>query len=229
MVKRLKMKRPVKKVKRMRFKKYIPNGIPNTFITKMRYCQIIELDSSVTGNSVTYPFRANSLYDPDVSLIDPSQHQPMYRDEFALLYRKYCVLKSTIKMTPVVEGSISAYNQYYGIAHGLDYNEYNNISFVNLMEQKSTTKIMRTNSSPVGAVPISKLHTATASFSLKKHLQKDSKDDTVGSVQAGNAALAYYFVPYAVGLGSTEPAPTKYMIEIVYTVKLFEHIQAVQS
>lgn len=54
------------------------------------------------GAGTGYQFRANSLYDPDLT---GGGHQPMFRDECAAQYAAYTVLSSQIKITiPNVPG-----------------------------------------------------------------------------------------------------------------------------
>lgn len=68
----------------------------------LKYHQTITLDPTVytlgaTGSNV-YQFSANSLYDPDVT---GTGHQPMFFDNYMLLYKKWRVDSSRISVTVV--------------------------------------------------------------------------------------------------------------------------------
>jgi len=69
-------------------------GFPEKMITTLRYTDILNVSNSggVTGKS----FRLNSLYDPNATDLG---HQPAYFDQYSLIYAKYRVISSTIKVT----------------------------------------------------------------------------------------------------------------------------------
>lgn len=58
------------------------------------------------GTAGTYAFRANSIYDPDLS---GAGHQPMGRDVWASLYNHYLVLSAriTVTFTPTVTSGVA--------------------------------------------------------------------------------------------------------------------------
>ena len=63
----------------------------------MKYSQDFELKiPQVAGTTVSYLFRANSIFDPDYQL---GGHQPMGRDQYENFYQKYVVVGSTITAT----------------------------------------------------------------------------------------------------------------------------------
>lgn len=82
----------------------ISKSLPSTskqFTTKfLRYCDYIDLDASVGGTAVN-TFRANGLFDPDLTGIG---HQPRGYDEWMTLYQKYVVKKAKI----TVHGQLGA-------------------------------------------------------------------------------------------------------------------------
>lgn len=68
-------------------------GIPNQFFTKLKYNQTFTVS--------TFPYletliRSNSVFDPVFAL---GGGQPMYLDEFSLLYSRYTVYASSITLT----------------------------------------------------------------------------------------------------------------------------------
>jgi len=67
-------------------------GFPDSITTQLRYFEEFNL-TSTTGGISSYLWRANSIYDPNYS---GTGHQPLYRDEFALIYDHYTVIASKI-------------------------------------------------------------------------------------------------------------------------------------
>ena len=65
-----------------------PSGVPKSRVVSMRYCDIVPITSSVGAVGV-YQFRANSIFDPNLSGVG---HQPMGHDTMSTLYEKNIVL-----------------------------------------------------------------------------------------------------------------------------------------
>ena len=79
------------------------NGVQNTEIIKLRYCTQVSIPGGAGHGS--YQFRANSLYDPDLSGVG---HQPMGFDEMSARYLHYQVLGSRIKVSPIINGTTTS-------------------------------------------------------------------------------------------------------------------------
>lgn len=71
------------------------SSLPDRMITKHKFVTQFTLNPGL-GATAWYGFRANGIYDPDYS---GAGHQPLYRDEFAVLYSEYAVISSRIKVT----------------------------------------------------------------------------------------------------------------------------------
>jgi hypothetical protein len=69
-------------------------GFPDRLVTKLRYSDILN-NSSTAGSLVTYIYRWNSTFDPDLS---GTGHQPLYRDTYAAVYDQYAVIRATAKV-----------------------------------------------------------------------------------------------------------------------------------
>jgi hypothetical protein len=65
----------------------------------LRYSTSFAL-SSVAGAVVTYVFRANDLFDPDLT---GTGHQPMGFDQMMVFYQHFCVVKARIIVTAKTE------------------------------------------------------------------------------------------------------------------------------
>lgn len=66
--------------------------VPNSKLVKLRYVQSVSIDPTA-GNSGTYTFSANSIYDPNKSNLG---HQPYGHDTLETLYDRYTVVGSRI-------------------------------------------------------------------------------------------------------------------------------------
>lgn len=75
-------------------------GFPKMLKFKHKYATNTTLQS--TGGLAHYQFRANGMYDPDVT---STGHQPMYFDQVSALYDHYVVIGSRIKYTIVPKGT----------------------------------------------------------------------------------------------------------------------------
>lgn len=76
-------------------------GFPEILKFKHRYATQ-RLFTTTSGLQQTYVFRANGMYDPDVTF---TGHQPMYFDQVGALYQHFYVLSSKVKFTFVPNGT----------------------------------------------------------------------------------------------------------------------------
>lgn len=101
-------------------------GLPKFQSVRLRY--IDRLSFIATLASSTHQFRANSLYDPDLTAT--LNHQPRFRDQWAAMYHHYVVTASKINVTFTRVGSSgtgSAYPNVVGIVLKSDSGIHSNI------------------------------------------------------------------------------------------------------
>lgn len=106
--------KPKKKTYRKKKTNYIVNipktqlGFPKGMRTRLRYTDLV----TFTGIGAYLLIKGNSLFDPtDASTgttIGPLNEQPSWRDTYALIYQRYRVLSSTIKVEYTVNASLSS-------------------------------------------------------------------------------------------------------------------------
>lgn len=82
-----------------------PDLFPEKKAVTLVYCQQGVLSPASSGLGAVQVFRANSLYDPDLSGVG---HQPRYRDIMASVYERYAVESSSIEVCFWAPGSSSA-------------------------------------------------------------------------------------------------------------------------
>lgn len=71
-------------------------GFPKQMFMRHKFMQNASV-SAATGNLGTFSIGTNALFDPDNS--GATTHQPMYFDQVAALYNKYCVMASKCTFT----------------------------------------------------------------------------------------------------------------------------------
>lgn len=74
-------------------------GFPKKMVMTHKYSEIAQI-TSATGNVGIYQYRANGMYDPNIT---GTGHQPYYFDQMSALYDHYTVIgsKILIKATPL--------------------------------------------------------------------------------------------------------------------------------
>lgn len=185
----------------------LPTAFPPKMITKMRYADTTRLDP-VVGVPASYIFSANNIWDPNVSGVG---HQPYGRDEFAMLYTYYRVLKSRIIATfiPSVSGAAGA--SVCGVSLQPDTTTVS--SFDTIRETKSAHyKVCAGDSNRV---------TVTNGFNSKKMFASNMGSlNALMSSAPGEQAYFHVFVTNA--LFSGDLAPVDIVITIEYTVLMWE-------
>lgn len=80
-------------------------GFPKSKMFKFRYCDSVVLNAPI-GNIASHVFKANGLYDPDVT---GTGHQPLGFDEASVYYNHYVVLGSKITVAFSAGSTASSY------------------------------------------------------------------------------------------------------------------------
>lgn len=81
-------------------RKYLPVGVPQTQIVKLKFSERVSLNPGVAGLADNIVYRANGMFDPSVTY---TGHQPMFYDTFLgnrntnAPYHEFVVLGSKIK------------------------------------------------------------------------------------------------------------------------------------
>lgn len=122
-------KRRFRRKKQLSFKK--PLMAPKHFC-KLRYQTNVSINPGAAGTAAVHTFRANGLYDPDLTGVG---HQPRGFDQIMSLYDHYVVLGSKISVT-FANTNASVYNKLVGITlqddgtTSTDVNDYMERSYV---------------------------------------------------------------------------------------------------
>jgi len=185
----------------------------------LRYVQNVELNPA-TGVVAQWGFRANSIYDPDLT---GTGHQPLGRDTFTEVYGKYIVVgsKITAKFLPT-DGSF-VYPSLVGIKLG-DTSVMATTDASLIMEQgNSRFKVINSRTGATGGnAPTS----VSLTFSGKKWFGWKDTADNLASFAApastNPTTLAYFTVYYGDIVGSADLTACNCVVTIEYIVKFLE-------
>lgn len=193
----------------------IPLGLPDKFLTKMRYNTQVTMNPT-TGALVAVSFRANDLYDPEV----PSGgRQPTPFDQMCFFYKRFRVLSTKMVVTPIY-GEASANNcGAFGICVQKTVGDTALMTVNDVMQgEKNTSKISQPgNMNYVGYAGnrIQKIY-----WSGKKFFGSSYKSDADYTCSALTypTTQAYLEVWYADITGATDPASQKFNVFLEYVV-----------
>ena len=195
----------------------IPTAFPDRFVSRMKYVDFITLDMGALDSGIpkTYNFRANSIFDPDLSGVG---HQPMGHDEMSTVYDHYCVIGSKIKCHFVPQGGqLVNVDMLYMLqvadtppVHG---------NAIDFLEQNNT------KGSTIAPAYAGKATTLTAFYSPYKLFGLSKKDSLISNSKL-NASFGTNPIEdacFQVGVvcptaTSANPAPIRVRVEIEYLV-----------
>lgn len=198
---------------------------PANRVVKMHYLEHLSLDPTALQPLQEYPFRANSVYDPDPSL---GGHQPMGYDQWGLFYKQFTVIGSsiTVQGTQSTTGSNPCVFGVRTSATSSLASLYN--SFIGLLEDPRVSYRWQQS-----AVNGNVARPARATFSAKKWFNiSDVKDNQgeLGAVYGSNPTVPVYFIVFASPMdASTDIPPITLLIRINQIVLLSEPLDLPQS
>lgn len=198
---------------------------PSKKIARLRYVQTISLNPGAGGIAV-HQFRANSLYDPDLTGVG---HQPFGFDQLALQYDHYVVLGSKIKAQYLPTGTSAG--QPGQMALTLDDNAtFGYSSMDELCEGNQALGFAKMAGYPIGTDrPI----TLVGKYSAKKfHGVKDMSDNIgrLGAAVGTNPTEdAYFNVCLGSVAASTDPDAYYIQVTLDYIALFTEPTKLVHS
>ena len=171
-----------------------------------------------------YAFRANGLYDPDVT---GTGHQPYGFDQYMVLYQRYKVLRSRITVSFAPSGDNDAnevvvYGIYRNAITTLPVGNAGGSNLEAVMESPYSNYVVTTNSNT------SQIKSVSSNFSLRRDLPFKADDLLSTGQQGADPEAPYYFVIWFGGLGDTESAP-QFHATIEYDVEFTQPQTLVQS
>lgn len=208
--KRIKRRAP----RRNKSKYYSTSSMPRTLrapalFTKMKYCAQISITTASVP--IIHVFRGNGMFDPDFT---GAGHQPMGFDQYAMLYNKWIVYGSSIKLVGSSD-SVSA-NIYFGVCPQktatfggslFEAQERNNSKYrVTTHERPQTLRAYQTSGGMLGI--------------NKNALLNDWGD--YGGKTTVDPSQQWYWVIYAQDNNLVTNSTLRVNVELTYYVKLME-------
>jgi len=191
----------------------VPFGLPDKYMCKFKYSDIISLDPANAGVAVSEVFRANSLYDPYNPV---GGHQYMYFDQFCLFYTTFQVLSCKITMTPFQSIQTGVNPFVYGITLSDSGTATSGSTLTYILEQEKTTKNIRNagivNANVGHGGP--KLFTAKCTYSQKKWFGQKGLDDKFQHGSGNDPAETVYFECWGCGKNGDEAGECDFIIQM---------------
>jgi len=230
-------RKPFSRVKVSRWKAPLGN-FPSTKTVALRYVDNFSLNPS-SSTAAVHVFRANSLYDPDLT---STGHQPMFFDNYGALYSKYRVNYANISFIPLqthaVNFGFAETNLGTNIGENLIYtaNERACRIFILRSEQSNdyqgelNTLIEEGNRDVVWRYCPQNTSQRMPTLRMKVYphslMNLDRKDGDLASSITGNPTRECYFVCGAANVGDgSNPDEMSFQVIITYNVTFFDLIK----
>jgi len=218
---------PVPKKKKKSIKNLTPgfkrntNGVPAKLKTTLKYAQTITLNPSA-GGCAGFTFRCNSLHDPDLT---GTGHQPMGFDQLKVLYDRYTVTGSRIKMTQLPSSVSTTIPGMFGIILNEDTSLGAGKTLQSILEQRNVSKTEVTGTVTSLTHPVSYKCSIAQFFGINGSIVGEGDYSARGTVDP--TRLCYFTVFY--GQDSSIAGQKDFMIELEYDAVFTEPKELQQS
>ena len=192
-------------------------GFSDSVFCKLKYSQAIRLNNG--SSTVVHVFRGNSLYDPDYSGIG---HQPMYFDQYSLVYERYRVLGAKISVRAINGNDAIAH--YLVLQTGTDI--YAGLNLERMLEQPRSGISKIIPSSSQAPTYIKQYCSTRKACGLTKSQVMDAD---YSSLTSSNPNQLWYFNIITQTINNLAVADLYCMVSIVYYVQFFDRLIADQS
>jgi len=206
------------------------NAIPLSRTVKLRYVSWVPLNGGASGASVSYEFRANDVYDPDLT---GSGHQPMGFDQMAALYDHFTVLGSTCKVSfaPFATGT-NAIPPMIGLRLADTSGTTSSRQIEELVEQGVNDQYMQVGAA-TNQLTMWKSNRLFGVFDAAKFFRRSrvaliGDSNFQGSPSGSPTEIAVWSI-WCCGLGGNDPAEIQVLVELEYEVTFSERKTIAQS
>lgn len=200
-----------------------PRGfVPNTKVAKLRYATEFSIDASQTTIGA-YVFRANSLYDPESTGIGHSYY--MF-DQIMLLYRRYRVLGSRIKVWniwPPGSTTGACYATIIKSASGNTHGAFASTAHILESNIRGNVKIIGSSINDAVLAPGGQKTILTNTYSQKKYFP-GILDRQLEAAYDANPELQAFWEVIVFSMGNTNPALMNFRCEIEATALFSEPV-----
>jgi len=185
------------------------SGFPEQQVVRLKYATM-----PILGNGTTtigsHTFNTNSIFDPDYTA---GGHQPMGYDQWAAIYQKYRVEKASIFVRFVTQGELKSAVCGIEVVDDPD----TTLSIAAIVERATSRKEIVTQESPV---TVSRTWTRGGAGGDGV----DSYDGAFGSNPTNCDYFTVYAFPTTSGSDALPSNSVTALVDIIYTVKLWDRV-----
>lgn len=195
-------------------------------IVKLRYAEEFTLNAS-SGSLTAQYFRANSVFDPDVTGVG---HQPMEYDFWQGVYNHYTVVASSIKLMQVPEATTNIIPSYYGVVLSDDPGVISGYTSVTDIFENPNTTDPRISGSANNTIPQASKWTKK-SFKANAFFGTNNVEDggAYGALVTSTPSKQAYYACYSSAVSGNDPGATPFLAVIDYIVLFDQRVQGVQN
>lgn len=195
-------------------------GIPAEFYTKLKYSDTLDFSGAPYRERI---LRMNSLYDPLYML---GGDQPMYYDEFSLLYARYCVQACDVQVT-FINRSATGETSYQRVGcYPLGVPSTSASIYESVERDNCVYSTLGPNTGDQGIVSMSiygKIHKLLGLPSDEKN------DDTLSAVTSTDPANIAYLHVFGGSLDTLTDSSFYATITMTFYCKFFDRINVARS
>lgn len=187
-------------------------AISDRTICRLRYSTFVNLPTTTPVSIVSYLFRGNSLYDPDLSGVGT---QPIGHDQYSVFYQKYVVKGCSIKVTAIPDPSSPTFVAVTAK------NTATSITNVDLLYEKPYTVIKNMAAGQTHATVLRSYYTSRKMLGLSSIKAEDNS--YIGLCTSSSPGNAWYW-HVSVGpfdQGSLPSTSVKLRVDLIFYVTYF--------
>jgi len=212
---------PAKKMRVTRFPRYrglsAPGVIPKSRVGTMSYSEVITLNGALGGLASYQYMRCNSIHDPNYTGVG---HQPYGHDIMAQLYRRYCVLSSSIRCDFISEDP--SVGGQYCVGLRLDADPTGSSNPLELLETPGTVyKLLSDADGGPNNTKLYKSFNSKRDFSINSSVQNQGN---IGSEFGTNPSHEMFYNIFAFTPSGVDGGNVRVIVTIKYKVLLSEPI-----
>lgn len=207
-------------------------GLPDSFMTKLRYTQVFTMSAGIGAPYQQYQFRGNSIYDPDLT---GGGAQPVWFDNLCSStgpYTSYLVTACKIACRFNATGDTFAIGNA-DVAVSPSNVTYANTAWADIDDQASYPKTRNTQTvryDNAGSKWIKNYATTKEMFDVKKSGDLSINQGAFSSAYNTNPVATWYWIIGAQGMDRTSTSMSvNVKVVLTYYVKFFNLYEAAES
>jgi len=200
--------------------RHMSTGFPDRVRVNLKYSDVITLTTGVAGTAL-HVFRGNSVYDPDLT---GTGHQPLFRDNYAAVYLKYCVTAARMTIKAInTDGTSAALIMCVPSTTQFGLSDVNAVSTLEQVSAACTQMMPVASRYPTY---LKSYATSTRMLGLRKG---QIWDDSYSSVISSQTSSEWFFNIGLLSANAASGVIAKLQILITYTVEFYDREKQVEN